>query len=699
MSAPTNAPPSPRHQRIMALVLAAITFLLFSPVRHHQFNYFDDFPYVLENPVVLQGFTWDGVKAAFTQAHFHVWHPLTTLTHMLDVELFGVNAGAHLLVNVLLHSLSAALLFLLLVRMTREFWLSAIVAALFAWHPLRVESVAWVSERKDVLSTLFWLLTTLAYVRYTERPGRRRYLIFLCTFAVACLTKPMLVTLPFALLLLDVWPLSRLSPAAAFNAPGMAARFDALRGSLAPLLREKIPLFIMIFFLAVATYHFQDAGDAVKEFPLASRVQNATVAYAAYLGKTLWPESLAVLYPRRDTLPLIEVLFACALLLAITATCLRFLRARPFLAVGWFWYLGTLVPVIGFIQVGEQAMADRYTYVPGIGLFIMLVWGARELVNRTPAMRWAGRAAAALAMVACLVLTSRQLRLWRDPLDLFTHTARVTRDNATAYFVLGSISYDRGDFLRAFEHVQTGLRIRPWEQRAHIQMGNTLVAIQRREEALRHYTEAVRLRPDFAGGRFGLAFCLQQLGRYEEAVAQYREGLRTDPGNLQVHLNLGTLLSGLDKPAEALPHCQRAVELEPANADAHFRLAVALADLRRAREAIRHYGLAIRLQPDSALALNGLAWLLATHPDPQLRNGPEAVRLALRACELHGRQYAVPWDTLAAAYAEGGRFQEAIEAAGRAIDMVNAAGQPAQAAEILQRLELYRSGRPFRDRQ
>jgi tetratricopeptide (TPR) repeat protein len=459
---------------LFAAGLVLLTALVYAPVLRHGFVNYDDNLYVSGNPVVRQGLTWEGLRWAWTAAVACNWHPVTMLSHMLDVELYGVRPGWHHLTNLLLHLANVVLLFEVLRRMTGATWRSAAVAALFAVHPLHVESVAWISERKDVLSGLFFLLTLGAWLRYVRRPAAGRYLLALLAFALGLLAKPMLITLPFVLLLLDVWPLGRLPLAAMPAASERTERRRALRA----LLLEKLPFVVLaVAVSAVALYTQRGAMASLAALPLRRRAANALVSYVVYLGKSLWPSRLAVIYPLPPSIPLWKAALAAALLAALTALALARLRRAPWLAVGWLWFAGMLAPVSGLVQVGRQAMADRYTYLPSIGLFIAVVWSAHalaqaalpgELPARGPgATRRALLGAGAAVVIAALALTARvQVGAWRDSLTLFRHAAAVTDGNYVAAFHLGEELRMRGDRAEARRYYREALRIRPTLARA-----------------------------------------------------------------------------------------------------------------------------------------------------------------------------------------------------------------------------------------
>ncbi len=550
---------------LAALLLAGATLAAFAPVLSAEFVIYDDERYVLRNPHVQEGFTAGALRWALSAGYASNWHPLTWMSHMLDWRLYGPSPAGHHLTSLLLHMASAVALFLLLDRMTGAPGRSAFAAALFALHPLHVESVAWVAERKDVLSTLIWILTAWAYVGWTRRIGIARYLLVAALLALGLTAKPMLVTLPLTLLILDFWPLGRWGTGA-----GRAAR----------LLAEKVPLLALSAASAAVTVAVQAASPAVgsmQEFPLGVRVGNALVSCAGYLGKAVWPAGLAVFYPHPgSSLPLWKPVGAALLLAAVTALVVALRRSRPYLLAGWLWYLVTLLPVIGLVQVGEQAMADRYTYVPLIGPFVAVAWGIPDAVRavlaatrrdpsksapRERALRWALPAAAVAVLLALAFLTRAQAATWKNSVTLFEHALRVTRGN----------------------HL------------AHLDLGAALSREGRSDEALAHYKEAVRIKPDNAMAQYDLGAALAARDRDAEATEHYVRALALDPGYAAAHNNLGILLAKQGRIDEAARHYAEAVRLRPDFAEAHFNLAVAYHAVGRDAEARTEVETAMRL--------------------------------------------------------------------------------------------------------
>jgi tetratricopeptide (TPR) repeat protein len=568
--------------RWVCLALIAANLIVYASVWHHGFVNFDDDDYVTANPVVLRGLTWHGVAWAFTTEHAVNWHPLTWLSHMLDVQLFGLDPGPHHLTNLLFHIANTLLLFGLLNRMTGALGRSAFVAGLFAVHPLHVESVAWVAERKDVLSTFFWMLTLWAYVEYVKRPdlrrpGLRRYAAVLLFFALGLMAKQMLVTLPFVLLLLDFWPLGRVGMGS--NPAGGSALSSDRWATAVRLGWEKLPLLALSVVSSVVTFVIHQRGGAViilSAIPLNLRVENALVSYVAYIGKMLWPARLAVLYPYAQSLPGWWVAGGFLVLMGISVVVIRAASRHPYLPVGWFWYLGTLVPVIGLIQVGDQAMADRYTYVPFIGLFIIVAWGVPDLLVRWPLRRIVLPAAASLLILACAITARGQLQYWENSTTLWTHALAVTTGNDIAHNNLGAALADQGKTEEAIAHYSEALRIKPDYADAHNNLGVALAGEGKLDEAIAHYSEALRIRPDYADAHSNLGIALANQGKLDEAIAQFNEALRIKPDSAKAHNNLGVALASQGKLDEAIAHFTEALRIKPDYTDAHKNLGVAL---------------------------------------------------------------------------------------------------------------------------
>jgi Tfp pilus assembly protein PilF len=526
----------------IGLVLSILA--VYAQVGHFDFVNYDDTWYVTENVHVQAGLTPENIKWALTSVVDANWAPLTILSHMAVCTFFGLQSGMHHWVNVVLHALAAILLFASLRRATRALWPSAFVAFIFALHPLHVESVAWVSERKDVLSTFFWFLALYAYVRYTEQPGPRRYALVIVPFCLGLMAKAMLVTFPFTLLLLDVWPFRR-------------AQFPRT-------LWEKAPLFAISLVSSIVTYLVQRSGGAVQPSPLGDRVRNALISYVSYIGQTFWPAGLAVFYPYRTALTVWHTACAFAIISGVSTLAIFAWRTRPYLATGWFWYLGTLVPVIGLLQVGGQAHADRYMYIPMVGLSVMLAWGALDVVRKWPRTRFAITAAAVVSCLACLGLASAQAGYWRNSESLYRRAIAVTENNELAQYNLGdylmSIPDRRSE---AVTHFEAALRIRPDYPDAHNHMGGYLVATGHLAEGIAQFEAAVRAYPDYAEAHFNLGVVFSKMpGRELDAIAHYQAGLRVRPDVVRGHKNLAQLLLRLGRTSEAISHFEAAQRLQ-----------------------------------------------------------------------------------------------------------------------------------------
>jgi tetratricopeptide (TPR) repeat protein len=665
--------------RLPCLGIALISLIVYLPVRLDSFLPFDDPTYITNNRVVQAGLTWHGLVWAFTTTAASNWHPLTWLSHMLDCQLFGTEPGAQHLVSALLHAANASILLLLFVRLTNSPWPSAIAAALLAWHPLRVESVAWVSERKDVLSVFFFLVTLLAYVAYVrhtagsrqpsakESPARQRlkqppgqsrgkdalrfYLLALFLFALGLMCKPMLVTTPFVLLLLDYWPLRRFDPV------------GSLFG-LRKLVWEKMPFFVLALVSSGGTYLAQREIAVVPlgDYSVPLRLANTVLGYGSYLLKTICPIDLAIIYPFPRYLPWTRLVSSGIALILISWFCWQTRRKRPHLLVGWLWFLGTLVPVIGLVQVGGAAFADRYTYIPHIGLFLAIAIEAQYWSHRWQFKPAFVGSAASFVLVACLVLTVHQLQFWRDGISLFTHAIEVTSENPMAQLNLGlSLEVKGAD-----------------------------------RQALHHYEEALRLNPQLQEAHNALGDLLNELGKTNEAIAQYTAALRLIEQPV-THENLGVLLVKTGRIDEAISHYQAAAKLDPTDPRAPYLMAKALLRQGHDAEAVTQFREALRRDPNYLQALVYFARVLAADRDPHIRDGAEATLLAERANAMTGGTQSFMLDTLAMAYAETGRFTEAQHALQQAVERSTVAGETEAVLAMQERLKLYEFGHPYRE--
>jgi protein O-mannosyl-transferase len=565
---------------ILACSLALLVLLVYWQVQHHDFLVWDDYEYIVDNPHVRSGLTAENMLWAFTTSHASNWHPLTWLSHMLDCELYGLNPMGHHLNNLLLHLINTVLLFFFFHRMTHAPWRSAFVAAVFALHPLHVESVAWVSERKDVLSTCFWMWTCLAYVRYTRRRGFGNYLLCFVLFALGLASKPMLVTLPLCLLLLDYWPLQRnLLPVSPVTVKSGPSRF--LR-----LVWEKVPFLVLaaassLLTMVVSGSHHSAAN--LEALSLGARMENAMVSYATYLLKSFWPQPLAFFYPHPlGSLPLEKAAGSLILLIAVSLFVLRIRARAPYLPMGWFWYLVTLLPVIGVIQVGSQAMADRYTYIPLIGVSIMVAWGVPEAIARWRLKRIVITLAYGVVLLLLSISTWVEAGYWKNGVTLFERALQVTSKNYTAHYQLGNEFMRQGRLEQAIHHFTESVRIRPDHFLARHNLGSALVREGRFDEAIPHYQEAVRIRPTEGGLFFSLGNALAHQGRSEEAVRAYTEALRIDPADWMSHTNLGYILLQDGKVRKAIRHFSEALRLNPEDRKARHNLRVAVDRLEKA---------------------------------------------------------------------------------------------------------------------
>ena len=581
------------------LGLSLVTLGVYAQVLSHQFINFDDDNYIWANPMVIAGLTAHGFTWAFTTFHAANWHPLTWLSHMADSQLFGLRAGGHLFVNTLFHVANAALLFVFLNRTTKARWQSAIIAALFALHPLHVESVAWASERKDTLSTFFGLLCLLAYSRYVVAPSWRRYSVVAIWLALGLMAKPMLVTWPFVLLLLDYWPFARL-----------ASRSPISIRAFWPLLREKLPLLLLVIPSAWVTWIAQAQGRAVSGLavePLSWRLANAARSYAKYLYLTFCPRDLAVYYPTvHDTIPIWQWGLALVLLGGISLLVVLSARRRPYLIVGWLWFTVTLLPVIGLVRVGGQAMADRYTYIPSVGLFIALVFGFTDLVAawRVPRVFIAAASGTVLFVLACL--TTLQITRWRDSETLFGYVLSIDSENAVAQNNLGSALGAKGKPAEAVPHFAEAIRLDSRYFDALGNMGQALSEQGEAAQAVNYFERALEVKPESAKTHWQLGVSLENLRRNDEAMSQFQEAVRLAPQDPVMHLNLGLKLAQQSKFSEAVEQYERALRLDPNNAEAHNNLGLVLFALGREGEGLQEFSTAIRLKPDLAVARDNL---------------------------------------------------------------------------------------------
>jgi len=592
-----------RRELFIGLFLTVATLAVFWQVLDHDFVSYDDTKYVTENHYVQAGLTKEGLIWAFTTTRASNWHPLTWLSHMLDCQLYGLNPRGHHLTNVFFHLLNTLLLFFVLQRMTGALWRSVFVAALFALHPLHVESVAWVAERKDVLSTFFWMLTIWAYTWYVERPRLARYLLTLLTFALGLMAKPMLVTLPFVLMLLDYWPLERLRIQQTDGDTTATIRaLKTQRASFPLLLWEKTPFFALTAVSGAVTFFVQKSGGALGAmdiYPTKIRIGNALASYVSYIGQMIWPRGLAVFYPHPGNgLPVWQVVGAGLLLACISIAVIRAARYHPYLPLGWLWYLGTLVPVIGLVQVGMQAMADRYTYVPLIGLFIVIAWGVPDLLAKWRYRRAIIATSAGIVLSALTICTWLQVQHWKSSITLFEHALQVTPKNPVAHNNLGNALEQKGKIDEAIRHLSKALELKPDFAGAHNNLGNALAKQGNLDGAVAHFSRAIQLKPDFAGAHLNLGNALEQQERVDEAIFHFAKALQLKPDFAEAYYNMGNVMARQGKFNQAVSHFSKALQFKPYFAEAHNNLGTILARQGKLNEAISHFAEALRIKPD-----------------------------------------------------------------------------------------------------
>ena len=653
-----TTPPSRLAYFAVCGAIVVLIGIVFGQTLSHDFVNYDDKTYVYGNPLVSAGLSIHGLSRALVDTRTNNWHPLTLVSHMIDCQLYDLKAGGHHFTNVLLHTIAAVLLFFWLRNVTGRFWCSAFVTALFAIHPLRVESVAWIAERKDVLSAVFFFLTLGAYVRYTCARSIGRYLTMSILFACGLMSKPMLVTTPVVLLLLDYWPLKRIADGKSFRR----------------MIVEKLPLFALSAAASIVAFALQvHSPSSVGQLPFGWRLENALVTYVTYIWQLFWPAKLAVFYPHPDDrFAFWQVALAAAFLITVTWVVFALRRNRPYLLVGWLWYLIMLLPVIGIVEVGLQGHADRYTYLPHVGLYIALTWLAADVVRSLPRRK---EILAALGTALVIILTAcawKQTTYWRNSDTLWARALAVTADNDVALTNLGTSLMERGQLDQALSYFQRALAVRSQSEHRHYNLslaiihdstGNVLAQKGRLSDAIAHFRQAIELRPDFPDAHYNLGTALFQKGDLDGAITEWR-----------------TMLS-----------------IHPYDAGAHTSLGNALVQKGLLGEAADHYEKALQSEPDSILPLNNLAWVMSTGPDDSLRNNEIAVQLAIKANQLSKENNPVFIRTLAAAYAQAGQFEKAIETARRALERANAEGAHDLAVQIREDVDLYQRRTPLRD--
>jgi tetratricopeptide (TPR) repeat protein len=703
----------------LSVGLALTTSIAFFPALRNNFVNFDDNTYVYENPKVVAGLTRSGIIWAFTHFHSSNWHPLTWLSHMLDCQLYRLNAGGHHFTSVLLHAVVAILLFIVLQEMTGAIWRPAFVAAVFAIHPLRVESVAWISERKDILCGLFFMLTLAAYAKHARSPSLGRYLVVVLLYASGLMCKPMLVSLPLVLLLIDYWPLRRLT-----DLPSARRLFI-----------EKLPLIGLAGLSCFVTLFAQQSTTvSIDHIPLAWRVGNAAVACMIYIVQMVWPLHLAPFYPHpadeqlapgvTDQLPAWQIVLAIVAIVGISIAAVLRRRERPYVFTGWFWYLIMLGPVIGIVQVGLQAHADRYTYLPQIGLYILVSWSVAHLV----AWRRAGgrilTAAAAIVLVSLTLIARAQVRYWHDSETLWKHSLAVTEDNDFPHFGLGDVYFARGELDKAIAEFRSALYLRPHSPYAHNDIGLVFAKMGQLDEAVDHFNAAIRilpilptvhynlgnallqrgqtddaikeferqlaLQPDHAPARCNLAIALLNQGQLNQAIAQYERTIELRPDYAEAYYGLGNCYLEQGNPEKAAQQYEQALKLSPRLIEARNNLATILCQKGEIDRAISELEEAIRIQPDNIDALNNLTWILAMPTGTGSEKRVKALPLAQRLQELVGNNNPKVLRTIAAAYAANGKLTEALDVAEQGLKLARGQADAALAEALEADLSTYR---------
>ncbi len=760
MITPVGKVPPNRIVFICAVLMLG-TIALFWPVKGYEFIGYDDPAYITQNPHVQAGLTKDSLAWAFgnVASEATYWHPLSWMSHMLDCQLFGLNAGAHHLVSVGFHALNAILLFLVLRTFTGSLWRSAAVAALFAWHPLQVESVTWVTERKNLLSTAFLLLTLLAYHRFTRKATEypnplsglktTSYWTVALLFAFGLMSKPMVVTLPCVLLLLDVWPLRRIN----LQSPQRV-------GTAGFLFAEKLPLFILSgisSWITIRAHQHLDIVVTGSQVPWGIRIANATLSYVKYLEKVIWPADMAIIYPYPSIWPVSQFVITSLILLTLTALFLFLRKSRPHFLFGWLWFLGTMVPVIGIIQVGSQPMADRFMYVPVIGVFFLIVWGLAEAMQKLRPIKFIAMAVALLVAGSCFAVSRYQLQFWHDSITVFERAIAVTSRNSISHYNLGLAYSMKGDLGKAKSHYAKAVEISPTYIDANNNLAASYLAEGQTDRAIAEYQKLMQLAPNHPLANYNLGLAYQKKQQFVEAAFSFQKVVKAEPGNLeayqnyinslgrsgnvqeatrqltemlqknpnsaQAHLAVGNILMEQNQLPDAIRILEKAIQLNPKQPEAHYQLGAAKAMSARFQDAIPHFAEAARLKPDfiEAHFSMGMAYsqagkteeavgkfretLLAKHDflpalmqlgliwsgseKPEFRNGPEALKVATSAAHLTQNRDPAVLEVLAAAYAQTEKWADAIETSRKALLLAQASGDKALAGQIEAKLQSY----------
>ena len=569
-----------RREVWICMFLVLVTLAVYFQVGKFDFTNYDTAEYVYENRYVKDGLTAESIRWAFSAIHRSNWHPLTWLSHMLDVQLFGLNPGAHHWTSVVFHMTNTLLLFMVLRLMTGNIWRCGFVALLFAIHPLHVQSVAWIAERKDLLSTFFGLLAIWGYIRYVQFPTIGRFMPVLLFFILSLMAKPMMVTLPFVLLLLDYWPLERFR----FGFKPEVSPHSQRSALKAALMLEKIPLLVVSAVSCIITVYAQQAGGAIGSsvaYPFHVRMANALISYVSYIGQMIWPSNLAVFYPYPGVLPGWQVFVAGILLAGITCLAIRFVKSKPWLIVGWLWFLGTLVPVIGLVQVGTQAMADRYTYVPLIGLFIILAWGVPDLLKRFRYQKFGLAVITALVTITLTIVSWEQVKIWQSSVTLFERALAVTKNNFVAHNNLGHYRLNEGRLTDAIDHFTKAVEINPKFELAYLNLGVALSRQGKIDEAIRSYTRALQVKPDYVVAYNNLGNALYRQGKYQKAISNYLQAMQIDPNYEEAYNGIGAVLIRLGEIEKAVVFFKKALQINPDNTNAQNNLNSTLAATKK----------------------------------------------------------------------------------------------------------------------
>ncbi len=720
--------PTPKRIAFVYFALALATLTVYSPLRQAEFVNWDDGVFVYQNPYVASGLSAENFQWSFGIHGPGQWHPVSWWVHQWNCERFGLDPGSHHMVSVVLHVVVALLLLSVLWQITESFWPSAMVAGLHALHPLSVESVAWVAHLREPLSLLFWLLVMSAYHGYSRKGGAPRYLLVVLLFAIGLMAKPTLITLPFVLLLMDWWPLNRVAFAPDLRRRNSAAK--PVHRSVGRLILEKVPLLVLALASVCLAYLCQRSMGSVvslESHSLWARLANAAQSYALYLRNMVWPQNLAALYPLPEQFQILDVVGALVLLIGVTVMVFRFRQQFPHLLVGWLWYLGTLVPVIGILKMGEMtAMTDHYMYVSLLGIYIMIAWQLAWWVERNPIYRLAVGGLVGLVLFGCITFTGRQVAVWRNSETLWKHTLAVTEESATAHNNLGDVLLESGRPEEALVHFKEAIRIVPESFLPKNNAGNALLALERVEEsipfyqeaatvatgraevqynlgrafqlneqwteAVEQYVKALVLRPQFADAQTNIGVCLRTQGKSQEAIEYFEKAIESDPNFVGAYIQLGITLSASGQKAEALGQFGKVLEINPNDFPANYHSAVALLALGRRAEALKHFLTSVKRKPNNGGVHHGISWIMATAPEDELRNGKRAILHARHALVLNqGNPFMV--DGLAAAHAEAGQFAAAIKWQEQAVKMVS--GNTKVAFE--KRLARYQQNLPYRE--